>query len=75
MAKTKSIAVYNCDPEDVITDDMLCDGCGQYPWECVECGMMPDGQCLLAGTEHCDWGCGALNDQRIDAMKASQPES
>ena len=25
-----------------------------------ECGLMPDGQCLLAGTEHCDWDCGRL---------------
>lgn len=22
-----------------------------------ECGMMPDGYCALAGTEHCDWDC------------------
>lgn len=72
MTKTKSIAVYNCDPEDVITDDMLCDGCGQYHCECVECGLMPDGQCSMAGTEHCDWDCGALNEQRIEAMKADQ---
>ena len=21
------------------------------------CGMMPDGQCRLAGTEDCDWDC------------------
>jgi len=39
-----------------------------------ECGLMPDGQCTLAGTEHCDWDCGALNDQRIEAMKAAQSE-
>ena len=37
-----------------------------------ECGLMPDGQCLLAGTEHCDWDCGALNAQRIEAMKTPQ---
>ena len=42
MSKAKSIAVYNCDPEDLITDDMLCGGCGQYPCECVECGLMPN---------------------------------
>lgn len=36
-----------------------------------ECGLMPDGQCALAGTEHCDWDCGALNEQRIDMMKAA----
>lgn len=22
-----------------------------------ECGMMPDGYCMLAGTEWCDWDC------------------
>lgn len=22
-----------------------------------ECGMMPDGQCVLAGSEWCDWDC------------------
>lgn len=22
-----------------------------------DCGMMPDGQCMLAGTEWCDWDC------------------
>lgn len=38
----------------------------------VECGLMPDGQCYLAGTEHCDWDCGKLNAQRIEAMKAAQ---
>ena len=26
----------------------------------VDCGLMPDGQCLLAGTEWCDWDCGRL---------------
>lgn len=25
-----------------------------------DCGLMPGGQCLLAGTEHCDWDCGRL---------------
>ncbi len=24
------------------------------------CKMMPDGQCMLAGTEECDWECGRL---------------
>lgn len=26
-----------------------------------DCGLMPDGQCMLAGTEWCDWECGRLN--------------
>lgn len=25
-----------------------------------ECGLGPDGQCSLAGTEWCDWDCGRL---------------
>lgn len=40
-----------------------------------ECGLMPDGQCALAGTEHCDWDCGRLNAQRIDAMKSAQTDT
>jgi hypothetical protein len=26
-----------------------------------DCGLMPDGQCMLAGTEFCDWDCGRLH--------------
>ncbi len=26
-----------------------------------DCMLMPDGQCMLAGTEYCDWVCGRLN--------------
>ncbi len=41
-----------------------------------DCGMMPDGQCLLAGSEWCDWDCPhsrALDRAaRIKAMKAKQ---
>ena len=22
-----------------------------------ECGLTPDGSCMMAGTEHCDWDC------------------
>lgn len=22
-----------------------------------DCGLMPDGTCMQAGTEHCDWDC------------------
>lgn len=36
-----------------------------------ECGLGPDGQCSMAGTEHCDWDCGALNKQRIADMKSA----
>ncbi len=44
-------------------DDGFCTEC-DMPWEqcdCTfllyECGMMPDGTCLLAGSEDCDWEC------------------
>lgn len=26
-------------------------------WLEAECGLMNDGQCLMAGTEHCDFTC------------------
>ncbi len=25
-----------------------------------DCGLMPNGQCLRAGSEECDWECGRL---------------
>lgn len=34
-----------------------CEECGEVNCDCDECGMMPGGQCSLAGTEHCDWHC------------------
>ena len=42
--------LYSCicfDDDDRTEEDDLLD----------ECGMMPDGYCTLAGTEHCDWDC------------------
>jgi len=37
-------------------------------WEDIdeECRLMPDGQCLLAGTEFCDWDCGRLGLWEIE---------
>ncbi len=32
----------------------------------VECGLMPDGQCRFAGSEHCDFICRALDDEDAD---------
>lgn len=29
--------------------------------EYQDCGLMPNGQCMKAGTEECDWDCGALD--------------
>ena len=53
------------------------DGVNQWCEHCdvdhepdADCGLQPDGQCMLAGTEYCDWDCGALNEQRIADMKA-----
>lgn len=37
------------DPDD---DD---DDLEEEDW--IDCGLAPDGQCQLAGTEHCDWDC------------------
>lgn len=42
---------------DYDDDADICDLCGQTDCTCDECGMMPDGTCSLAGTEHCDWDC------------------
>lgn len=52
-------------------DDGHCPDCGLFSCVCYdddeigappeddwdECGMMPDGGCMLAGTEWCDWDC------------------
>ena len=51
-------------------DDQRCPECGFLACICYRddgepeeddpmdsCGMMPDGGCALAGTEHCDWEC------------------
>lgn len=51
-------------------DDHVFDYMDEEEFE-EECGLRPDGQCSMAGTEHCDWDCGALNAQRIKAMKAA----
>ncbi len=50
-------------PEDDYTDfddDELCDCHGEPLEMCpnnFDCGMLPDGTCMLAGTEDCDWEC------------------
>src|SRR6185369_14122592 len=38
---------YDDDPRDWDEED------GDYE----DCGLMPDGQCLKAGSEECDWEC------------------
>ncbi|MEL7754173.1 hypothetical protein VO57_015200 [Citromicrobium bathyomarinum] len=32
----------------------------EFEDEWDDCGLMPDGQCSMAGTEWCDWDCGRL---------------
>lgn len=49
------------DRYDDFYDDDNCGDCGEC-YDCFEenmqnCGMMPDGGCMLAGTEYCDWDC------------------
>lgn len=50
-------------------DDQRCSECGFLACICFDderqeedddldsCGRLPDGTCMLAGTEHCDWDC------------------
>jgi len=55
---------------DTMTPHWLCDRCAADEIEDRDealdaeppdfefgCGMMPDGTCMLAGTEDCDWEC------------------
>ena len=47
-----------------IADDMDYDPVvdGRYEFdEFDDCGLMPDGRCMKAGSEECDWECGRLN--------------
>lgn len=45
----EAVADYHCGPDDDEQDD-------PDAWM-DECGMMPDGTCMLAGSEWCDWEC------------------
>ena len=52
-----AVADYYCGPDD---DTDLCDCCGESWEQCrnnFDCGLMPNGQCLKAGSEECDWEC------------------
>lgn len=52
-----------------LEDDQRCPDCGFLACICFDdereseddslddCGRLPDGTCMLAGTEHCDWDC------------------
>ena len=45
--------------EDDYERDETCDLCSEPLEECTcdDCGLQPNGLCLLAGTEWCDWKC------------------
>jgi hypothetical protein len=44
-------------------------------WEARQfCGLMPDGQCTNAGSEECDWICGALHCDADDGQPDEQQE-
>jgi len=49
--------------DDLDDTDGFCEVCGDIWDQCAHfflnwiCGMGPDGQCSLAGTEECDWEC------------------
>jgi hypothetical protein len=42
--------------------------------EYEDCGLMPDGQCTKAGSEECDWICGALHCDADDGQPDEQQE-
>lgn len=47
--------------QDEIDEDMFPDDDNEYDLDIEddfdECGMMPNGQCTMAGSEWCDWDC------------------
>jgi len=59
----------NCMRCDEPTKRWLCDRCAAEEIEdreaeedsgpefAFDCGLLPDGTCMLAGTEDCDWEC------------------
>lgn len=34
-----------------------------------KCGLDPDGKCLRAGSDHCEWECRKQKPQRVEAVK------
>ena len=43
-------------PDDYFDDDDY-DPDDEDSWLEMECGLMHDGQCAMAGSEHCDFTC------------------
>lgn len=54
------------DPDDWLYDD---DG-DEDDWLEQECGLGPDGQCSMAGTEHCDFVCPNRDSEDFAGSKA-----
>jgi hypothetical protein len=55
------------DNADYDYGDDMCMDCGKGPYDCEchlfdECGKMPDGVCLKAGSEFCDFECLLRNE-------------
>lgn len=48
MAQPDPEPAWGDEPDDEMDDEAFL---------AFECGMGPDGQCSLAGTEDCDWEC------------------
>jgi hypothetical protein len=41
--------------------------------EFFDCGMTPDGQCMKAGSEECDWECPIMADiHRAEAKRKAK---
>lgn len=52
-------------------DELYDDGDNGDPFdELDECGLMDDGQCQLAGTEHCDFSCPFRDSEYFCGSKA-----
>lgn len=65
------------DPEDNYFDDEAGfddDGFDEDDDEYYDCGMMPDGLCMKAGSEECDWECPIMADIHRAEMKAKEKQ-
>ena len=40
--------------------------------EFFDCGMTPDGQCMKAGSEECDWECPVMADIHRAEMRRKE---
>ena len=56
--------------DDHLCDDDHFDGEDDDDFLEMECGLMRDGQCSQAGTEHCDFVCPNRNSEAFCGSKA-----